>query len=610
MQAGRSARSDFRSLRLLFILFAMACDILPAAAEQSPPVAGDYTGSLGPLQLRLHLKAAANESLSCTLDSPNQDANGLACADVHRDGTSLSFTVPVVHGSWKGTVNADGRTLAGTWNQGTPMPLTFARDMFVPAAKPSPVDGFWLGRLHAGSEALRIQITVRSDASGHEDCSLDSLDQHASGLPCANVTFAAPHFNFDVPSVKGHWSGELAADGNKLTGTWSQGAALPLELDREQAAQTAPAIRYDSPLPPVTVANLEHVLRQDFEHAHAFESGILAPSTGIGISVGVLDHDARRVFAYGAAKPDSLFEIGSITKTFTGLILAQMVEQGKVKLDEPVRELLPAGTVAKPSGQEITLLDLATQHSGLPRMPDNFHPGDPQNPYADYRAADLYAFIAKHGVERPAHTDFLYSNVGFGLLGQALADRAAMPYPQLLRKEVTGPLGMHDTTVALSAAQQSRFLAAHDGVRKPAHAWDLDAMAGAGAIRSTAGDMLTYLAAQLHPASSVTSSESPEANTEAKTLAAAISASHELREDGPPGTRIALAWMYIPEIDQYWHNGATGGYNALALFNLKADRAVVVLVNMENGAPEGSAEQIGQHILQRLDGKPAISLAP
>ncbi|HEX6496092.1 MAG TPA: serine hydrolase domain-containing protein, partial [Acidobacteriaceae bacterium] len=586
------------------------CGVSPMAAEQSQLVAGDYTGSLGPLQLRLHFKAAADGSLSCTFDSPDQGANGLACAEVRRDGASLSFTVPVVHGSWKGTVDADGRALAGTWNQGRPMPLSFARDTFVPAIKPSAIDGFWLGTLHAGSESLRIQITVRSDASGHEECSLDSLDQHASGLPCANATFAAPHFSFDVPVVKGHWGGNLAAGGNKLTGTWSQGAALPLEFDREQSSQTAPAIRYDSALPPVTVTNLENVLRQDFERAHAFESGILAPSTGIGVSVGIIDHHARSVFAYGAARPDSLFEIGSITKTFTGLILAQMVEQGKFKLDEPVRELLPAGRVAKPSGQEITLLDIATQHSGLPRMPDNFHPADPQNPYADYHAADLYAFIAKHGVERPSHPGFLYSNLGFGLLGQALADRAAMPYPELLRKEVTGPLGMQDTTVALSAAQQSRFLTAHSSNRKPAHAWDLDAMAGAGAIRSTASDMLTYLTAQLHPESSVRSSESADETPEAKTLAAAISASHQLHEDGPPGTRIALAWMYIPELDQYWHNGATGGYNAIALFNPKADRAVVVLVNMENGAPEGSAEQIAQHIVQRLDGKPAISLAP
>jgi D-alanyl-D-alanine-carboxypeptidase/D-alanyl-D-alanine-endopeptidase len=135
-----------------------------------------------------------------------------------------------------------------------------------------------------------------------------------------------------------------------------------------------------------------------------------------------------------------------------------MVQQGRVTFDEPVRALLPPGTVGKPPGHEITLLDLATQHSGLPRMPDNFHPANPENPYADYHPADLYAFMAKQGLERPAHTEFLYSNLGFGLLGQSLADRAAEPYPELLRSEILGPLNMQDTTVTLSAAQQAHFL--------------------------------------------------------------------------------------------------------------------------------------------------------
>jgi serine-type D-Ala-D-Ala carboxypeptidase/endopeptidase len=106
----------------------------------------------------------------------------------------------------------------------------------------------------------------------------------------------------------------------------------------------------------------------------------LAPDTGGGLVIGAIQHGARMIFVYGAAKEDSIFEIGSISKTFTGLILARMVGQQKVTLDEPVRQLLPEGTVAKPNGPEITLLDLASQHSGLPRMPDNFHPGNPEDP--------------------------------------------------------------------------------------------------------------------------------------------------------------------------------------------------------------------------------------
>src|ERR1700760_2423089 len=106
---------------------------MSASAQQKPNLAGDYRGSLGPLHLILHVKQGADGSLSGTLDSVDQGAMGLACADFHFDGSALSFTVPVVHGSWKGTVK-DG-SLSGVWDQGSPMPLEFTRDNFVAAAK-------------------------------------------------------------------------------------------------------------------------------------------------------------------------------------------------------------------------------------------------------------------------------------------------------------------------------------------------------------------------------------------------------------------------------------------------------------------------------------------
>ena len=571
-------------------------------AQQKPSIAGDYVGSLGPLHLKLHLKTGADGALSGSLDSPDQGALNIACSDFRFDGQSLSFTVPAVNGTWKGTVDKQGAVLTGTWNQGTPMSLNFSRDTFVAAAKPSVVDGIWLGTLTAGSQSLRIQLQVKSDASGKESCSLDSLDQGAMGLECAHILLEGNNFSFDVPVVSGHWSGTLSGDGKTLTGTWTQGQPLPLNFERQAAASSlppAPPPTYDAAMAPVPAAQLQAVLSKDL--AQALTSGALGPSTGAGVTIGIVDHGERRVLAYGTAKPDSIFEIGSITKTFTGLLLAQMVQQGKVKFDEPVRELLPAGTVAKPAGSEITLLDLATQHSGLPRMPDNFHPADNSNPYADYRPANLYAFLAKHGVVKPADATFLYSNLGFGLLGQALVDRADVSYSELLQNEITGPLGMKDTVVALSAEQQLRFITGHDAAHHPAHAWDLDALAGAGAIRSTADDMLTYLQANLHP------DKLPSAATRTpsgKTLPAALAQSHELRADALPGMRIALAWLYVAATGSYWHNGGTGGYSSFAFFNPKADYAVVVLMNTSGQF----ADRLGHHIAERLAGKPAVSL--
>jgi CubicO group peptidase (beta-lactamase class C family) len=368
-------------------------------------------------------------------------------------------------------------------------------------------------------------------------------------------------------------------------------------------AGVQPKVSNDPALPPVDASAMQAVLTKDLEQA--LKSGALAPNTSAGVTIGVIREGVQRVFAFGTAKPDSIFEIGSITKTFTGLVLAQMIAQGKVTLDEPVRELLPPGTVAKPAGAEISLLDLVTQHSGLPRMPDNFQPANLNNPYADYHAADLYRFIAKYGVQKRADATFLYSNLGVGLLGQALANRAGMSYSRLLEQQVIAPLGLHDTVISLSPAQQSRFIQGHTATHTPAHSWEIDALAGAGAIRSTAADMLIYLNANLHPDQLPATTAGKSAR---RTLAASIVQSHELRADSEPGMRIAFAWLFVPASATYWHNGGTGGYSSYAFFSPQHDYAAIVLMNTGPGA--GSfADRLGQHIEQRLAGLPAISLS-
>jgi CubicO group peptidase (beta-lactamase class C family) len=604
----RSNRQFLALSLCLLASFWLADSPFVRAETRQPGIAGEYVGVLaGTLHLKLHIQVDGSGAMSGALDSIDQGAMGLACGEFRLDGSTLSFTVPVVHGTWKGTVSEDGNTLTGTWDQGGPMPLTFHRDNFVPAEKPSVVDGVWLGTLKPGSQQLRVQVVVKSDRQGNEFCSVDSLDQPgAMGLDCANAKFATGSFVFDVPSVHGHYEGKLAADGNSLTGTWSQGTPLLLELARQATvlapAPLAPPV-YQAAEAAVSAENMEQVMRRDL--ATALTSGELAPGTAMGVSIGVVVHGVRRVFSLGAAHPDSIFEIGSITKTFTGLILAQMVQQGQVKYDQPVRELLPDGTVQKPAGPEITLLDLVTQHSGLPRMPDNFAPADSANPYADYDAAKLYAFIRKHGVAKAGEPAYLYSNLGFGLLGQALAVRSGMKYPELLKKQVAGPLGLADTTVALSPSQQARFMQAHDSAGKPSHAWDLDALAGAGAIRSTAGDMLTYVEANLHPDALKLNAAFPGA----RSIPAAIKQTHELRADAFGGQKIGLAWHYMPETGTYWHNGATGGYSSYAFFNPEGDYAGVVLVNKTLGDRGSFADRIGEHMGERLAGKPAIELS-
>jgi CubicO group peptidase (beta-lactamase class C family) len=479
-----------------------------------------------------------------------------------------------------------------------------APPLVVQPAPPS-LSGIWLGTLDTPRKKLRIQLRLDLAATP-PGCSLDSLDQGASGIPCGNVVVAGTSLSLDVPAVGGGLKGTVSADGNTVNATWTQaGHALPVVMTRQSAAIEPPKALLDPAMPPVDLAKLPAVLDADL--AAALERGDLAPATGGGVVIGVASKGARRILSYGAIKPDALFEIGSVTKTFTGLVLAQMTEQKKVRLDEPVRALLPAGTVAAPpSGAEITLLDLSAQRSGLPRLPENLKPANPEDPYADYDEKALYEFVGSHGVALPAKPVFGYSNLGVGLLGNALAHRAGSTYEALLRKEVTGPLGMHDTVISLTPALRARFAPGHDGAHRPAHAWDLTALAGAGAIRSTAADMLSYLEAELHPEHLPATAR---ATAEGRTLAAALAASHVPQGDVGEGMHIALNWFRVDATGSFWHNGGTGGYSAFALFNPEKDFAVVVLSNTAGGE-DSFADRLGKHVVQRLGGMPAVSLAP
>jgi CubicO group peptidase (beta-lactamase class C family) len=365
------------------------------------------------------------------------------------------------------------------------------------------------------------------------------------------------------------------------------GLIWPLAFAEQATPQQALAFTFEPAQGPLAIADLKAELDRALRQART--SGWLAPSAGGGLAIGVWQRGVRRVFAYGAAAPNSLFEIGSISKTFTGLVLARMVEQGKARFDEPVRVLLPAGTVRKPAGREISLIDLVTHHSGLPPMPTNL-----SHPCGEYGPGDLYAYLAKHGLEKPPEAFFRYSNLGVGLLGQALAVRGGMSYPDLLRQEVSGPLGLSDTVVLLSSEQTRRFMHGYDAEHRPIHPCDLDAMAGAGGIRSTAGDLLTYLEANLHP-------------NRFQPMSWALVEAHRLRAEAPAGMRIALAWLYLPDSGEYWHGGTTPGFVSMAFFDPNHDRAVVVLINIGPN-PLISAELIAEHIRQRLSGAPPISL--
>lgn len=316
----------------------------------------------------------------------------------------------------------------------------------------------------------------------------------------------------------------------------------------------------------------------------------------IGLVVATLDHGQTKVFIAGSSGANmvplginTVFEIGSITKVFTAALLADMVARGEVRLEDPVGRYLP-GFVKVPTrkGKQITLLDLATQFSGLPRLPDNLTPKDPANPYADYKVDQLYAFLSGYELTRDIGERFEYSNLGLGLLGHALALRAGKSYEQLLRERILEPLDMKDTRIALSRSMERRLAQGHDDAGVKTGNWDLPTLAGAGALRSTAGDMLKFLAANLEkPATPVTR---------------ALAMTRGARRDIGGPMKIGLGWQILNPFGRtiVWHNGGTGGYRAFIGLDEESERAAVVLSNQSV-----SPDDIGLHILE-----PRLPLTP
>lgn len=308
----------------------------------------------------------------------------------------------------------------------------------------------------------------------------------------------------------------------------------------------------------------------------------------IGIVVGVVDVSGARYYAYGSTartggRPvdeHTVFEIGSITKVFTALALADMAVHGLVGLDDPVQRYLPDSVrVPSRSGHQITLRLLSAQRSGLPRLPSNFAPADPRNPYADYDAGRLYAFMNGYALTRDPGASYEYSNLGVGLLGLALSRRAGMSFEDLVIERVARPLRLTDTRITLTPDLRRRLARGHAAGREVSN-WDLDALAGAGALRSTAADMAAFIAAA--------------AGLARTPLDSAFRLTEAIQGDAGPTLRIGLGWHLSGRDTStiYWHNGGTGGYHAFIGFDPRRRIGVVVLSNAAE-----SIDDIGFHVL-------------
>ncbi|HEY0154612.1 MAG TPA: serine hydrolase [Longimicrobium sp.] len=293
----------------------------------------------------------------------------------------------------------------------------------------------------------------------------------------------------------------------------------------------------------------------------------------------------RRIVAYGSATPGgppldggSVFEIGSVTKAFTGVLLADMARRGEVALDEPLQRLLPGVQVPSWSGREITLADVATHTSGLPAMPPNFPKPENAAAYSAYTADELLASLSGYTLPRSPGTRYEYSNF-VALLAHALALRGGKPYEALLRERVLAPLGMRHTGILITPEMRGRMTRGSTGTGDAAPYFVAPAFDGSGGLRSTADDMLRFAAANLAP---------PTGG-----LGEALRESRRGRF-GPfneDGDLAALGWA-ADERGAAGLSGGTFGYGAYLYVNPSEHRAVVVLANIAGR----EASLLGAHL--------------
>jgi serine-type D-Ala-D-Ala carboxypeptidase/endopeptidase len=326
------------------------------------------------------------------------------------------------------------------------------------------------------------------------------------------------------------------------------------------------------------------------------EERIDSRKQGVGIVVGVVTPQGRRVIRYGRfavddpreVGPDTVFEIGSVTKVFTAMLLADMVRRGEVNLADPINQYLPPDVATRAQGlKTTTLADLATHTAGFPFWPSGIpatSEGTAQ--MASYSLDQLYRFVSTFEAPPDVGTRWMYSNTDVGLLGVLLARRAGSTYDALIEGRITRPLGMTSTAVAISPALQPRLARGHDGKLKPAAAWNVPTLAAGGALHSTLHDLLALLAAAGDPTT---------------VAGAAMPGMLAIRRQAP-GFQQALGWMVLgagPGEGLLLHDGHTLGFASSIVYDPVTRTGTVVLSNSS-----ASVSDIARHVV-----RPAMPLA-
>jgi len=343
-----------------------------------------------------------------------------------------------------------------------------------------------------------------------------------------------------------------------------------------------------------TPPNTAHVDERDPEGPHkaAVEQQVqpyLTEEVVGAIVIGLSDAGRREIYGFGTPRPDghARFEIGSITKAYTGLLLADAVQRREVELDTPVAELLPPGVTAPTRDKvAITLRHLALHSSGLPRVPPSLRAASP-DPYGKYDEDALYRDLLGTELEARPGTVIAYSNYGYGLLGFVLGKKIGTGYAKALETRVLKPLELTETSLELAGAPlPPKLVRGTTDDLQPAAPWTWQALAGAGALVSSARDQLRLVELELDAAGGGKGQlRAPMALTQESQLVAG------------QGQNEGLGWQ-IDGAGRYWHNGGTGGYRSFLAFDPKTKRGIVILAATATSVIDG----LGKTLFDILDG--------
>jgi CubicO group peptidase (beta-lactamase class C family) len=322
----------------------------------------------------------------------------------------------------------------------------------------------------------------------------------------------------------------------------------------------------------------------------------VGPGENVAGMIAVIVDDGRtRMVAHGssgipnlALDGNTVFEIMSITKVLTALLLTDMAMRGEVKFDDPVAKYLPPSVKLNVRGRPITLLDLATYTSGLPNMPGNL-PSNwyaLPNPMGDYTIDKLYEFLSSYVPKYEPGTHYAYANLSFGLLGNALAHRAGKSYEELLIERICDPLGLAHTRIMLLGDMQKHLAQGHDLDMKPTQLWDMPALPGGGTVRSNAKDLTVFLKACMAPA------RTPLNACFARLL-------ETRRPTTLAGTDAGLGWFITSgeKEEIVWKSGLSGGCNTFIGFSTRRRRGALVLSNFLWRPIDEGTIQIGMKLI-------------